>query len=384
MRAFTIEDFLATVGASSRTIDHYRKILRALETWSGGPLESLTAARLETLKTQLRTMRSGHHYVLVLRMYLKAARKTELRDRAVLKQRTRRLRPDEILTVPEIQQLIDATKNTRDRALVACLYETGVRVSELLALNLADVARKDVDGGPRIYVLWFHTTKTDGTEHQGFVVESMPVFEAWLKSHPYRSDPEAPLFTDYRGRVRMSRIAAWHVVTDAAAAAQLGKHVWPHLFRHSRATHLLARGVPETQVRKLLGWVPGSSMLSRYAHLTNADAEAALLKSEGFQVPATIDVGRLAFQDEQLRPIVPVESPPSKGPPIGAIPEAVWDLLDNPRVAELLHRRDVQDFLAALSDARPRTSPGPAAPETSRTAGSPRGRHHEDHHQRTA
>lgn len=354
MVSFTIEDFLATVGASPATIEHYRTALRSLERWAGVPLDSLTPSRLEELKTKLRTMRSGHHYVVVLRMFLKAAGLEDLRRRAVLKARTSRLRPEEILTVPEIQRLIDATRNTRDRALVACLYETGVRVSELLALDLSHVARKEMKGGPVVYVLWFHRTKTDGTEHQGFVVESAPVFETWLKSHPYRSDPEAALFPDYRGRDRMSRQAAWHVVSDAARAAQLGKKVWPHLFRHSRATHLLARGVPETQVRKLLGWVPGSTMLSRYSHLTNADAEAALLKSEGFEVPAAVEVGRLDFPDESLRPIIPVESRPSQAPVIGAIPEAVWNLLENPRVAELLRRRDVQEFLAALSDARPR------------------------------
>ncbi len=319
MTDFGIEDYLATVGANSETIDHYRRRLKSMETWTGQdgqpkPLASLSFADLDRLKARLRSMKSGAHYATILKAFYRAAGMEDHRRRCTYRRPTRpALMPEEILTVPEVQRMVDATGPTRDRALIACLYETGVRVSELLSLNLGHVHRKEANGGPAMYVLSFHKSKVRGQEHQGFIIESVPLFESFLKArltmHAPR-DEGAPLFVNFNGTARMDRRGAWNVVTGAAKRAEIGKKVWPHLFRHSRATHLLARGVPPAQVEKLLGWKPGTTMLARYSHLANADAERALLKANGFEVPESVDIGRLDFPDESLHPIVPVPTPP--------------------------------------------------------------------------
>ncbi len=312
MASYTIDDFLANASASETSRAHYREVLTRLEAWAGGPLGDLSVAKLDGLMARLRKMQSGPHYANILRMFYNRASMENHAKRTRLKQRLKKLRPEDILSVAEVQRLIDATNNTRDRAFIAALYETGVRVSELCALNLGNVRFKEADGGPAGYVVWFGRTKIAGEEHQGFIFESRAAVETWLKAHPDPQNPEAPLFPTWNGRHRLNRKDAWSVVEGAAKRAKIGKHVYPHLFRHSRATHLLGRGLTEAQVKKLLGWAPGSLMLNRYAHLSNDDAERAALQAAGLPLPERVDIGKLDFSEERLRPIVPVMAPPGE------------------------------------------------------------------------
>jgi hypothetical protein len=62
--------------------------------------------------------------------------------------------------------------------------------------------------------------------------------------------------------------------------AGIKKRVYPHLFRHSRATHL-ANHLTESQLKQYLGWVQGSSMASVYVHLSGRDVDQALLALNG-------------------------------------------------------------------------------------------------------
>jgi site-specific recombinase XerD len=337
---YTIEDFLASVGATVVTVEQYRRCLRSCETWAGKPLGRLTFADVDRLKTKLRGMLSGPHYATVLRMFFDRAGMADHRKRALLKQRLKRLRPEDILTVAEVQRIIDSTNTTRDRAFLAVLYETGVRVGELMAVDLEHVRHKKSNGGPEGYVIWFGKVKVAGEEHRGFVYESAPVLESWLKAHPDQR-PGAPLFCSYNRR-RMDRKGAWNIVEGAAKRAKIGKRVYPHLFRHSRATHLLQRGTLEHDVKKLLGWKPGSLMLSRYSHLSDEDAERAALKAGGFTVPEKVDIGQLDFPDERLRPVVPVSSPPGVNQETITLQE----------LASLLADPEVQRFLRLLETAR--------------------------------
>ncbi len=312
MSDFSIDDFLETVKtANTDSRAQYRRVLVSCEGWAGKPLSSLALSDLAELMKRLRGMLSGQHYATILRMFFDRAEMEQHRKRAVLKQRLKVLGPDDILTVAEVQAMIDATDTTRDRALIAALYETGVRVSELLNLNLEHVSRKEQNGGPEGYVLWFGKVKIASEAHRGFIYESTPVFQSWLNAHPDRNNPASPLFCNFgRGGKRMSRKGAWNVVYRAAKRAGIEKHVHPHTFRHSRTTHLLQRGATEAEVAKLHGWKAGSPMLARYSHLTDEDAERAVLKAGGFNIPEPTEIGRLSFPDEKLRPIVPVASPP--------------------------------------------------------------------------
>jgi len=109
--------------------------------------------------------------------------------------------------------------------------------------------------------------------------------------------------------VRVYLVAASDVQKeDAAKRAGIPKRVYNHLFRHSRATNLLASGMTEAQVKTLLGWKAGSPMLGQYAHLVSKDAYRGLLKSMGL-VAEKEDMEQLSREPETLRPIVPMIAP---------------------------------------------------------------------------
>lgn len=324
---YTIEDFLARSGAGPSSLDTYGRQLRQAQAWMDKPLGELSVRDVERLKAKLRTIRSGPQYAVLLRMFYKAAKREDLREILVLKQRLKRLKPADILSLKEVQAMIDSSGSARDKALLACLWECGVRVHELLALNLGNVRVQDSpeNGGRKIYVLWFGKTKITGEEHEGYVIEAAKVLQAWLNSHP-RPQPDSPLFPTYAGD-RLGVDGALHVVQKAGRKAGIQKRVYNHLFRHSRATFLLASGkMSEAQVKVLLGWSPGSTMLSRYSHLVSRDAKKALFASLGME-PERIEIERLSFEDDRLKPVVPMIAPPGAKPAADETQSGIQELL---------------------------------------------------------
>jgi integrase/recombinase XerD len=146
----------------------------------------------------------------------------------------------------------------RDRALLEVLYGTGARVSEVVGLNLGDVADAvDARGMPLVRVL--------GKGDKERVVplgqlarlaladwlsgEGRPLFvpKKWRR----RSDAEA-VFLNARGG-RLTRVGAFGVVKKYAARVGLEEKVSPHVLRHSCATHMLGRGADVRVVQELLG-----------------------------------------------------------------------------------------------------------------------------------
>ncbi len=321
MASTDVERFVEAFGGAESTRAVYRYQLGQLEAWHKRPLAKASERSLTDLKQVLRTKASGPQYAKLLRMLYKSLDREDLRKLCVIRQRVKRLGPQDVLTLPEVQAIVDHAPSVRDRALIAVLWETGVRIHELVAVKLKDVREKAENGG-KVYIVWFGKAKVPGEEHDGYVLEASKFLEGWLRVHP-DPQPDAPLFVGW-GNKPLRTSGARDVVQGAAKAARVAKRVYPHLFRHSRATHLLRIGVPEAQVKKLLGWKPNSPMLGRYAHLVDRDAYAALLKAHGIPVPEAADLGRLRFDEASLKPVVPMVAPPNAGYPAGptGIP---WD-----------------------------------------------------------
>lgn len=310
---FGISSFAARSGGNARTVQVYETYLGRVESWVGTPLMDASLRDLEALKKRLRGMRSGKWYAGVLRMFYNAA--AEVTDDPKyakyarmlrLKQRTERLQERDILTLPEVNRLLEAANTLRDRALIVVLWETGARIHEVLALNLGHVGTfpSPENGGRTFYKVSFRKVKVRGEEHAGYVLEGADHLAAWLKVHPDLRE-DAPLFVSNRiGRLSPTR--ARELLKRISNRATIGKNITPHTFRHSRATHLLRIGVPETQVKILLGWTPNSNMLARYSHLVNRDAYNALLRAHGLSADEKVDLGKLAAAEGELRPVVPM------------------------------------------------------------------------------
>lgn len=332
---FTVADLIARSGAGQGSRTLYERQLRQVEGWMGKPLGEASKRDLMVLGTRLRGMTAGPQYAKLVRMFYHAAKRPEMIELMKLKQRMKKLAPDEILTLSEVQAMVDVAATLRDKALIACLWETGVRVHELLAVDLGDIKERESpeNGGRSIYVLWFKKAKVAGEEHSGYVVEAAPVLKAWLKAHPDRR-PGAPLFPSEKGG-RLSPDVSLLLVKRFARRAGIAKRVYSHLFRHSRATHLLRLGMSPLHVKRLLGWTPSSVLLEqRYQHLVGGDDYAALLRAQGLEPPKPVELGKLTFDDEALKPVVPMIAPPDQAPPVSA-PE-IEELLRDPKVLRFL------------------------------------------------
>jgi integrase/recombinase XerD len=143
----------------------------------------------------------------------------------------------------------------RDRALLELLYGTGARISELVGLDLADVAT--ADGLVRLYGKGSkeRLAPLGGVAARALVEWLSPagrdlvVPKRWRR----RDDAEA-VFLNVRGG-RLGRNGAYGVVEHWARHVGLGDRVSPHVLRHSCATHMLEHGADIRVVQELLGHV---------------------------------------------------------------------------------------------------------------------------------
>jgi integrase/recombinase XerD len=156
------------------------------------------------------------------------------------------------LTIDQVERLLDAPERDtivglRDRALLELLYATGARVSEVVQLDVDDLAHGDV-------------LRVRGKGSKERIVPVGSYARAAVDAYLTRARPELSrrgratprLFLGARG-APLSRQSAWLVIQDAAERAGLTAHVSPHTMRHSFATHLLQGGADVRVVQELLG-----------------------------------------------------------------------------------------------------------------------------------
>jgi integrase/recombinase XerD len=160
----------------------------------------------------------------------------------------------------------------RDEAMLRLLYASGMRVSELISLNVADV---DADGD---FVRCF------GKGHKERIIPiarkaSLVVQEYLRDARPklVRSDAEKALFLNRRGD-RLTRQGFWQILKGYAKDAGLGEEITPHTLRHSFATHMLSGGADLRSVQELLGHA-NISTTQVYTHLTSEHVKRTYEKS---------------------------------------------------------------------------------------------------------
>lgn len=159
------------------------------------------------------------------------------------------------LAAKEIEELLQAPvqgttpKHLRDTALLNMLYATGMRVSEVVFLQLEDVdlARN---------MLFVNVREGEGRSREVPLENEMHrILEVYLtEGRPYLvKDPnETALFLNHRGQ-QLTRQGLWLIIKSYAREAELSSDVTPHTLRHSFAAHKLDSGSDLAEVQKLLG-----------------------------------------------------------------------------------------------------------------------------------
>ena len=188
--------------------------------------------------------------------------------------------PEDLLTEDEVLRMTEAAINPRDKTLILVLYETGCRIGELLSLQMKNVNFDQYGAVLRV------SGKTG--DRRVRIISSAPVLASWLNAHPRAKDPEAWLWFQYKNNKKTDKClrhgTVYATLKKIAKRAGIQKKIYPHLFRHSRAT-ALANKLTEAQMKEHFGWVQGSEMAATYVHLSGRDVDNAFLKMHGL-VPA--------------------------------------------------------------------------------------------------
>jgi len=190
-----------------------------------------------------------------------------------------RVNASDILTEREIEKLIEAAEHPRDKAFISMLYELGARIGEIGRLKIKDLSRDQYS---------FIIDLSGKTGHRTpRIVISDPYLSSWLNAHPLKNNPNAPLWImigDRNKQAVMNYSAFRALVLRLKAKAKIKKRIHPHLFRHTRVTHLLRnKQINESQAKVYFGWVPSSKMLSEYSHLVSQDVNQVMLEIHGIK-----------------------------------------------------------------------------------------------------
>lgn len=172
--------------------------------------------------------------------------------------------PD-VLSTDEIDRIIatvdtSTVKGLRDQAMLEVLYSCGLRVSELTSLRIQDL----FFGEGYIRVIG----KGDKQRIVPISAVARERIHRYLDKRPGARSNEDILFLNNRGG-KLTRVMVFTILKEAAQRAGIHKHISPHTFRHSFATHLLEGGASIRQVQEMLGH---ESILTTeiYTHLDNS------------------------------------------------------------------------------------------------------------------
>jgi integrase/recombinase XerD len=174
------------------------------------------------------------------------------------------------LTVEEVDELLEqpARRNTpearRDKAMLELLYATGLRVTELVSLDVTDVA---LESDPVTVRCVGKGDKERVLPLPGPVVDELRQYIFHIRPKLVRNRREQALFVNRRGE-RLTRQGFWLILKGYAREAGLDDAITPHTLRHTYATHMLAGGMPLRYVQDALGHA-SISTTQIYTHLTD-------------------------------------------------------------------------------------------------------------------
>jgi integrase/recombinase XerD len=158
-----------------------------------------------------------------------------------------------VLNLQEVEILLESPKQNdhfgiRDKAMLEILYATGIRVSELIGLNLGDVHLtmgfvRCIGKGNKERIIPIGKTAANALKH--YLERGRPQFVN-------KKQREEALFLNHHG-MRLTRQGFWKILKKLAAEAGIKKELTPHTLRHSFATHLLENGADLRAVQEMLG-----------------------------------------------------------------------------------------------------------------------------------
>lgn len=272
--------------ASANTISSYMRDLRQFASYTGErqlELTDVTVTRVSTyldflsgqgkspatVSRSLASIKGFYHYLVSKGVMEEnpAAHVASVKSEKKLPQ---------VLTGKEVERLLAQPKCTdmkgyRDKAMLELLYATGIRVTELISLNLTDVnlagsfIHCESKGKERIIPLY------------PAAVDALAVYMQNIRPKMIADINEQALFVNMNGD-RMSRQGFWKIVKSYQEKAHIDKDITPHTLRHSFAAHLLENGADLHSIQEMMGHSDISST-QVYAQLVKQQLKSVYNKS---------------------------------------------------------------------------------------------------------
>jgi len=174
----------------------------------------------------------------------------------------------------DIQPLLDACLNSRDRALVALAWDLGPRPGELFELTPGAIT--DHDYGLQV------TLDGKNGRRSPVLVPSVPYVRRWLDDHPGEADD--PLWCKLTSPEGISNNRVRDALKDVADRAGIEKPVTPTNFRKSSASFLASQGVSQAHLEEHHGWTRGSDVAARYISVFDDANEREIARAHGLEV----------------------------------------------------------------------------------------------------
>ncbi|NJD54407.1 MAG: hypothetical protein FIB07_16280 [Candidatus Methanoperedens sp.] len=280
MRSDLLEEFknsLISKGRTKNTLDVIKSTLENAQSDIGKPIENLTIEDLKKYFEGLRDKNQKNSSIHLcqqrfIQFYQFCLDETDNEKYSIMMRKVKRMQiskgkrtinPSDILTPEDIKKLINVATIERDRCIVATLFESGLRIGELLSLTIDMIESDDMKQEVTLHIPNIEGCKTGS--RSVICLEIYGYVQEWLKCNPSKQ------FFD------LSQMGVILILRKLAKLAGTTKPVNPHNFRHSAITHAAGLNLSETQLSYRFWGIPHSAMLSTYIHLREQ------LKSSGYR-----------------------------------------------------------------------------------------------------
>ncbi len=279
------KDYLISEGIGYAKITKYLQELIVIDNLFCRPFEQATEQNIRQVVSKINQSNysesTKRDYRLVLRKFYCFLRKTdkgiyppEVKWISLKIEKNHKKLPEELLTEEEIKKIIQGCDKLRDKALIAVLAESGARISEIGNMKIKHVSFEEI--GARLSI----EGKTGA--RKVLVVWSSPYLQEWINQHPSNSNPESYLWYNPQGEL-LEYVSIAAMLKRAVNKAGIKKRVYPHLFRHSQATHM-ANIMTESAMKEYFGWTQNSGMAGIYVHMSGKVTDEAILRANGLAI----------------------------------------------------------------------------------------------------
>jgi len=247
----------------------YMKNVEQLDTWNEVRRASIIQF-LARLKDQGKSAKTLARHIASLRSFHQFLIREKIADQDptihIESPKQERSLP-KVLSLEEVEALLEAPKLTdefgfRDKAMLELLYATGMRVSELINLDMSDIHAtmgfvRCLGKGNKERIIPIGHTALEAIED--YLINGRVKLQSEHKTDS--------LFLNHHGN-RLTRQGFWKILKNLSKDARIEKELTPHTLRHSFATHLLMNGADLRAVQEMLGHADISTT-QIYTHVTN-------------------------------------------------------------------------------------------------------------------